>query len=95
MKIGDFGLATRELTQMSVADSKGRANSSIVQDKQRAHHPTKTPGLTKHIGTSLYLAPELGGNPEISTKFYTSKIDVYRFYILNYMFLHLKLIWFI
>jgi translation initiation factor 2-alpha kinase 4 len=34
-------------------------------------------GLTKDVGTALYIAPELDKGSSVSSKFYTSKIDVF------------------
>lgn len=62
-KIGDFGLATREMVSKNLA---------VLNDSDMSST------MTKDIGTALYIAPELlstaGGTAD-----YTTKIDVYRF----------------
>ena len=63
VKIGDFGLATRDYLERQTAQP-----SSI--DKEESL-------LTKDIGTALYIAPELLSSSS-ETLDYTSKIDIYR-----------------
>ncbi|VDK57170.1 unnamed protein product [Gongylonema pulchrum] len=61
-KIGDFGLATREMVSKKLAV----LNDSDVNSS-----------MTKDIGTALYIAPELLSTTG-TTADYTTKIDVYR-----------------
>lgn len=65
-KIGDFGLATRDIMSKNL--------SSLNESDMNF-------SMTKDIGTALYIAPELlsttSGNID-----YTTKIDVYRLLII-------------
>ncbi|EYC20507.1 hypothetical protein Y032_0021g248 [Ancylostoma ceylanicum] len=63
VKIGDFGLATKDLLLKQQTTAVPCASESQEQ------------ALTRDIGTETYMAPEL--NDVTNTKPYTAKIDVY------------------
>lgn len=69
-KIGDFGLATRDIVSK---------NLYSLREFDMNY------SMTKDIGTALYIAPELlstaNGNID-----YTTKIDVYRLFILLFIY---------
>ncbi|KHJ96206.1 kinase domain protein [Oesophagostomum dentatum] len=64
VKIGDFGLATKDLLLRRTRSVDGAAGSASLEN-----------ALTKDIGTETYMAPELFDVNNVEP--YTSKIDVY------------------
>lgn len=76
VKIGDFGLATKDLF---AAPETVDADDPVAEHKPHATTKRTSSGLTKDIGTHFYIAPEIQRNTSVSTKYYSAKIDVYRY----------------
>ncbi|KAH7726002.1 RWD domain containing protein [Aphelenchoides avenae] len=74
VKIGDFGLATKDLF---AAPETVDADDPVAEHKPHATTKRTSSGLTKDIGTHFYIAPEIQRNTSVSTKYYSAKIDVY------------------
>lgn len=55
-------------------------NTDLNNDdnKQKIKNGRTSLEFTKDVGTKMYIAPEIERNSGVSTKFYTSKIDVFR-----------------
>lgn len=63
VKIGDFGLATTSMRiKMDYSGSKSLVESEVAES------------LTGHVGTALYVAPELSSNTKAV---YNQKVDIY------------------
>lgn len=78
VKIGDFGLATRDFFRKMDSESTALEMNSKVSGSSCS---LNTGGLfiigqTRDIGTELYMAPELFDTTGMAP--YSSKIDVYR-----------------
>lgn len=84
MKIGDFGLATRDLfrntfEEQNLAECSAEKTKIGTTKRTTDGRNDGTPsGFTKDVGTTMYIAPEIERHSAVSTKFYTSKIDVFR-----------------
>lgn len=76
VKIGDFGLATRDLyTVEPIVENNGDKKLNNIKIKNFGFG-TGGVEITKDIGTAMYNAPEIQKN---SSTIYSSKADVYRY----------------
>lgn len=70
VKIGDFGLATTSFLALQNQDNNLSIQPAVQTNAQSAGET-----FTGHVGTALYVAPELTGNASKST--YNNKVDLY------------------
>lgn len=66
VKIGDFGLATTNFIS--------KVNEPLSVDRESSHECIGDGSMTGHVGTALYVAPELCSSSRVV---YNQKVDIY------------------
>ena len=74
IKIGDFGLATTHGMTRGGLGAESQAATDMVQSPQSSTSTRES--MTGKVGTTLYVAPELGKTAGVRVK-YSQKVDLY------------------
>ena len=95
LKIGDFGLATTNMIPGGGSSNQGLIETTNHELFNQTQHgdTLDTSDLTGHVGTAMYVAPEI--NSGKSTTSYNQKVDIYSLGVIFFemCFPHSKQVW--